>query len=156
MLHIPFRSAFAAAVLALAGGCATLGDSPQQQLEVHAILDNREVAGVGCVLENDAGRWFVVAPGRVTVERSEQPLRIDCRRAGVGGAREEIRSRYDTDKLIGNAVISAGLGYYVDRRSGAGFSYPATLTVIMGQSDGPRMAAPGEQMPPQPSDNGVF
>lgn len=124
------RSACVAPLLALAG-CATLGDSPQQQLEVHAILDHREVTGVGCVLENDVGRWFVVAPGRVTVERSTAPLTVDCRRQGLGAASEQVGSRFDTDKLIGNAVTSAGLGYLVDRHSGAGFSYPATLTVLM-------------------------
>ena len=134
MSQILIRSTCTAALLIMAAGCATLSDSPQQQLEVHAILDNRELAGVGCVLENDAGRWFVVAPGRVTVDRSSQPLRIDCRRQGVA-AREEVRSRFDTDKLIGNTVISAGLGYYVDRRSGAGFSYPAILTVLMRPSE---------------------
>lgn len=142
MSPLIFRSAGAALLLALAG-CATLSDSPQQQLEVHAILDHREVAGIGCVLENDVGRWFVVAPGRVTVERSAQPLSIDCARRGLGAANEQVGSRFDTDKLIGNAVISAGLGYLVDRHSGAGFSYPATLTVRMGaaQADGKDLAA---------------
>lgn len=140
-----------AALLGMAGGCATLSDSPQQQLEVHAILDNRELAGVGCVLENDAGRWFVVAPGRVTVDRSSQPLRIDCRRQGVA-AREEVHSRFDTDKLIGNTVISAGLGYYVDRRSGAGFSYPAILTVLMRPSE----SASGEAAAQAEPGNVVF
>jgi hypothetical protein len=125
------RIACAAALPVFAGGCATLSDSPQQQLEVHAILDNREVAGVGCVLQNDVGRWFVVAPGRITVDRSSAPLTVDCRRQDAGGAREQVASRFDTDKLIGNAMISAGLGYFVDRHSGAGFSYPSTLTVIM-------------------------
>jgi hypothetical protein len=113
------------------GGCATLTDSPQQQLELHTILDNREVAGVGCVLSNDAGRWFVMAPGRVTIERSAAPLAVDCARHGVGSSRELVDSRFDTGKLIGNVVVSGGLGYLVDRHSGAGFAYPATLTVIM-------------------------
>jgi len=140
MSHLIFRSACAALLLALAG-CATLSDSPQQQLEVHAILDHREVAGIGCVLENDVGRWFVVAPGRVTVARSAQPLSVDCARRGLGVASEQVGSRFDTDKLIGNAVVSAGLGYLVDRHSGAGFSYPSTLTVRM--------------RTPQPADGGL-
>jgi hypothetical protein len=112
-------------------GCATLGDSGQQLLEVHAILEHREVAGVGCLLENDLGRWFVVAPGRVTVTRSSKPLAVDCRHETRGSAGEWWASRYDTASLIGNVAISAGLGYYVDRHTGAGFSYPATLTVSM-------------------------
>lgn len=128
-----------AAALALAGGCATLGDgNRQQQLEVHTILDHTEVTGIGCVLANDSGRWFVVAPGRVTVTRSPGPLSIDCARAGSGSAVEQVASRFDTASLIGNLVISAGAGYLFDRHSGAGFAYPQTLTVMM---QGPRAAA---------------
>jgi hypothetical protein len=153
MSHLLFRSATAAALLALAAGCATLGDSTQQQLEVHTILDNREVAGVGCVLENDAGRWFVVAPGRVTVDRSQQPLSIVCKRQGVGAVSDYVGSRFDTDKLIGNAVTTAGLGYYVDRRSGAGFSYPSTLTLILrAPQEGPGAGATEQAT----ADNPVF
>jgi hypothetical protein len=141
MFTLVFRSACAGALLLTAAGCATLSDSTQQQLEVHTILDKREVVGVGCVLSNDVGRWFVVAPGRVTVERSSTPLQIDCARAGMGSAREEVASRFATDKLMGNVAISAGLGYYVDRRSGAGFAYPATLTVLMHGQDAGRDGA---------------
>jgi hypothetical protein len=124
-----------AAALLLAGaslhGCATLTESNQQEVAVHAILDHREVSGVGCVLSNPAGRWFVTAPGLVTIRRSEGQLVIDCKKEGVGAAREVVASQFGTGKLIGNAVISAGLGYFVDRRTGAGFDYPATLTVVM-------------------------
>jgi hypothetical protein len=118
-------------LLAALGGCATLTDSSQQLVELHAIAANREVAGVGCVLANDAGRWFVVAPGRVMIERSSGPLAVDCAREGQGSASELVESRFDTGKLIGNVVVSGGLGYLVDHHSGAGFAYPATLTVIM-------------------------
>jgi hypothetical protein len=128
-----------AAVCAIGlAGCATLSDSDQQQLEVHAILDHRELAGVGCLLANDLGRWFVVAPGRVTVTRSSKPLAVHCKHETRGSADERWASQYDTGRLLGNLAISAGLGYYVDRHSGAGFSYPPTLTVLMhaARSDG--------------------
>jgi hypothetical protein len=128
-------SLLAGLAAAALGGCATMLDSTQQQLEVHTIVDNREVAGVGCVLTNDAGRWFVVAPGRLTIDRSAGALSVDCARQGVGSARAFVGSRFDTGKLIGNLVVSGGLGYLVDRRSGAGFAYPATLTVIMQRAD---------------------
>ena len=73
----------------------------------------------------------MTAPGLVAIQTSEGPLAIDCKKDGVGAAREVVASRFGTGKLIGNAVVSAGLGYFVDRRSGAGFDYPATLTVVM-------------------------
>jgi hypothetical protein len=127
-----FWKLFAVAALAASGGCATFTeDSTEQLLEIHAVQDNRELAGVGCVLSNRLGRWFVVAPGRVKVARNPQPLTIDCGRDGIGRAVELVASRFDTHKLIGNVVTTAGLGYMVDRHSGAGFGYPATLTVLI-------------------------
>lgn len=123
----------AVALLAIAAlqGCATLTDSNEQEVAVRAILDHREVMGVGCVLSNDAGRWFVTAPGRVTIRKSVGDLAVDCKKEGVGAASENVASRFGTGNLIGNAVTSGGLGYLVDRHSGAGFDYPVTLTVLM-------------------------
>jgi hypothetical protein len=135
MSRLIFRTLCASALALAVSGCATLSDPTPQQLEVHTIFDNHEVAGVGCVLSNDMGRWFLVAPGRVTITRSSTPLTIACARTGLGSAREEIASRFATDKMIGNVAISAGLGYYVDRHSGAGFAYPDTLTVLMRGAD---------------------
>lgn len=132
------------AACALLGGCATLSDSPQQQLELHAVLDYREIGGVGCILSNDVGRWYVVAPGRVTITRSAKPLQVSCKKAGTGTAAESFASRPDVSGLIGNLVISAGIGYAVDRYSGAGHSYPANLTVLMQPVLPPELAA-GEQ-----------
>jgi hypothetical protein len=118
-------------LLATLGGCATLSDTTQQQLTVHAIAQNREVAGVGCILSNKAGRWFVLAPGRVTIQKSAGDLAIDCKKDGLGTANEVVSSRFDTGKMIGNVIISGGLGYLADKRSGAGFDYPSTLTVLL-------------------------
>jgi hypothetical protein len=113
--------------MGLAGCVTAVDDATAQQVEVHAILEHREVAGVGCLLANDFGRWFVVAPGRVTVTRSSKPLAVYCKRDGVGSADEWWGARYDSNRLIGNILISAGLGNYVEN----GYSYPATLTVFM-------------------------
>ncbi|HEU4376171.1 MAG TPA: hypothetical protein VFS02_21940 [Telluria sp.] len=128
-----FKRTSAAALLAIAAlqGCATLTDSNEQEVAVHAIFDHREMANVGCVLSNDIGRWFVNAPGRVTISKSEGDLVVDCKKEGVGEAREKIASRFGTGNLIGNAITTGGLGYLVDRHSGAGFDYPVTLTVLM-------------------------
>ena len=103
------------------------GDSPEQQLEVHAILDHREVAGVGCLLANDVGRWFVVAPGRVTVTRSSKPLAVYCKRDGVGSADEWWGAHYRSNRLVGNILFSAGLRDYVE----GNYAYAPTVTVYM-------------------------
>ena len=122
---------FALAVFTLLGGCATMSESPVQQLEVRAVLDYREIGGVGCILSNDAGRWYMIAPGRVTVTRSRQPISISCKKGASASAAEVVQARLDTSNLVGNLVTTAGLGHFVDRHSGAGYGYPAVLTVLM-------------------------
>jgi hypothetical protein len=115
----------------LLGGCATVSDSPMQQLELRTVLDYQEVGGVGCILSNDRGRWFAVAPARVSVTRSTKPLQVSCKKYGAGVALHSVSSRADVSSVIGNVVVSAGVGHLVDRYTGAGFSYPAHLTVEM-------------------------
>jgi hypothetical protein len=130
-----FRTACLLALAAIAAGCATPDNPPTQQIEVHTILDHREVTGVGCVLGNSAGRWFVTTPGRVTVQRSRDSLTVDCARAGMGSAVEVAQARsnsiFDSDRLIGNIIVSAGMGDYVSRFDGAGVAYQSTLNVLM-------------------------
>lgn len=122
--------------LGMLAGCATISQSPTQRLEVHAIQDHREIAGVGCVITNDAGRWFVTAPGRVTVTRSAGNLFVDCRKGTESAGQERFASRPNSSAMIGN-VATAGLGYLLDKKTGAGFDYPETLTVLMKPSGKP-------------------
>jgi hypothetical protein len=143
---VNIKNTVAVALMAAAGGCATLTDSDRQVVALQTIQDHREIAGAGCVLSNRAGRWFVTSPGRVTIDRSPGPLAVDCASDGGGSGRELVASRFDTGKLIGNLVVTAGLGYLVDSRSGAGFAYPSTLTVILHQA--PAQATPSPAAAP--------
>lgn len=121
----------ALALLAALGGCATISESNQQTLMLHTILDNREIGGAGCVLTNDKGRWFVTSPGHVTVQKSAGNLFVDCKKDGVGAGQDTVASSANASATVGNAVLTAGLGYLLDKRTGAGFDYPATVTVLM-------------------------
>ena len=79
---------------------------------MRAILDHREVAGVGCVLSNQAGRWFVTAPGRVTIRKSVGDLAVDCKKDGVGAATRSGRLAFrhrQPDRQCRRSA--AGLGY---------------------------------------------
>jgi len=136
MSLLSFRTACAFALCTVMAGCVTAPAEPTtQQLEIHTILDHREVTGVGCVLSNAAGRWFVVAPGRVTVERSRSPLTIDCAREGAGSARDVApahnTSLFDTGRLIGSIIVGIGAGTHADPYGSSGVAYASTLTVVM-------------------------
>lgn len=133
------RKLAALMTLAALGGCATLtADSTDQIIEVHVVQNNHEVAGVGCVLYNERGRWFVVAPGRVTVTRHARPLVVDCAREDLGRAVEVAQARYGANELIGTVLATGGIGYVMDTYSGAGFSYQPVLTVIIPKVETPR------------------
>jgi hypothetical protein len=142
----------ALALLATLGGCATISESNQQVLMVRTIQDNREIGGVGCVLTNDAGRWFVSTPGHVTVQKSAGNLFVDCRKHGASAGTDVIASKANTSAVVGNAV-TAGLGYLLDKRTGAGFDYPDTLTVLM---KGTGRQPQGEQDRQEPSGAVVY
>lgn len=127
-LHV--RHLGCAAMLAVLAGCGTLTESTTQQVLVQTVLDHREVAGAGCLLYNDAGKWFVTTPARVTIRKSSGQLRVDCRKDNAAWAFEKIDAK-ENSTLWGNIALTAGIGYWVDRNTGQGFDYPAVLTVVM-------------------------
>ncbi|GGX82677.1 hypothetical protein [Pseudoduganella dura] len=139
------------ALAALLAGCATLTESTEQYVMVQTVLDHQQVAGVGCVLTNDAGRWFVTSPGRVRIRKSTKPLAVDCRLNDVY-VRDEISPRQNSSRW-GNILLTAGTGQLVDRQTGAGFDYPGTLTVLLKRVPPPPppvAAAPPPALPPAP------
>ena len=89
------------------------------------------------MLYNDAGKLFVNTPGRVTLRKSSAPLRIDCKKEGAGWAYERVDPKPNAN-LWGNLILTAGVGYFIDQRTGAGYDFPSTLTVIMRPADRPR------------------
>ncbi|CDG84549.1 hypothetical protein [Janthinobacterium agaricidamnosum] len=142
---------------AMLGACGTLAGSTDQQVLVQTIQDNREVGGAGCILSNDVGKWFVTTPGRVVIRKSMGPLRVDCKKSGGGSASEAIDSQRNGGLLLGNVVMTLGVGYLVDRSTGTAFDYPSTLTIVMKPKEVPLpVAAPQaptqapEPPPPKP------
>jgi hypothetical protein len=126
------------AFLALTG-CASISGEKMQPITVQTLHDNKEVAGVGCTLSNDAGSWFLTTPGSVTVHKSTGDLAIDCKKDDVFG-RQTLVSK-SNGAVWGNILLGGGIGYIVDRNTGAGFDYPATTTIMMRRLDAPMASA---------------
>lgn len=133
--------AIAAVFSAGLAGCGTIAGSTDQMVLVQTIYDNRELHGAGCVISNDMGKWFVTTPGRIIIRKSEAPLAVDCKKPGAAPvvASEAIDSRVN-GSLWGNVILTMGVGYIVDRNTGAAFDYPSTLTIVM--QDPARKPAP--------------
>ena len=111
-------------------GCASIVGEKMQPVSVKAVHDNKEVAGVGCTLMNDSGKWFVTAPGSVTVHKSTGDLAVDCGKDSNLAGNETLVSR-SNGAVWGNILVGGGIGYVVDRSTGAGFNYPDSVTVIL-------------------------
>ncbi len=150
-----YRASLAVAALAAAvTGCATMTESTEQYVMMQTVLDHQQVAGIGCVLSNDVGRWFVTSPGRVQIRKSTKPLAVDCRQNDVWAV-DEIDPKQNGSRW-GNILLTAGAGQFVDKQTGAGFDYPTTLTVILHKGPPPpppgaavtQQAQPAPQVPP--------
>lgn len=121
-----------ASILALTG-CASVSGEKMQPITVQTIHENKEVAGVGCTLTNDAGSWFLTTPASVTVHKSTGDLAVDCKKENVTG-RQTLVSK-SNGAVWGNILIGGGIGYIIDRNTGAGFDYPATATIMLHKID---------------------
>ena len=79
---------------------------------------------------NDAGKWFVTTPGSVTVHKSTGDLAIDCNKDGNIVGHETLVSK-SNGAVWENIIAGGGIGYLVDRNTGAGFNYPDNITVAL-------------------------
>lgn len=122
--------ALLAATLLAGTGCASITGSKLQPVSVQTIQDNKEVIGAGCTLTNDAGKWFVTTPGSVTIQKSTADLAIECNKDNVAIGRENVESKANGN-VWGNIVAGGGIGYIIDRNTGAGFDYPNVITVFL-------------------------
>ena len=142
-MRVPLSAPLAAKALLLLGlgGCATLTGNTEQMVLVQTIQDNRELNGAGCILSNDVGKWFVTTPGRITIRKSQEPLKVDCRKHGSPAiATDDHIDPKLNGSVWGNVILTLGVGYFVDRNTGAGFDYPSILTIVM--QDPARLAPP--------------
>ena len=111
-------------------GCASIAGEKLQPVSVQTIQNNKEVAGVGCTLTNDAGKWFVTTPGSVTIHKSTGDLAVDCTKDSNTAGHETIVSK-SNGAVWGNVLAGGGIGYIIDRNTGAGFDYPNSITVVL-------------------------
>jgi len=118
------------AVVALTTGCASITSSKLQPVSVQTVYNNEEISGVGCSLTNDAGKWFVTTPGSVTVQKSTGDMLVDCKKDKVIVGSETLVSKAQ-GMLWANIIAGGGIGYVVDRNTGAGFDYPNSVTVML-------------------------
>jgi hypothetical protein len=125
------RNAVLVSALAFSlGACASITGSSNQPISVTTSTTAGPVQGANCNLVNSKGTWYVQTPGSVVIHKAYGDLAIDCKKDALAGA-ATFQSSADAG-TYGNIVFGGLIGYAVDAGSGAGFSYPPTMNVMLG------------------------
>lgn len=114
----------------LATGCASITSGKIQPVSVITTCDGEQLAGANCTLANDKGSWFVKTPGSVSINKAYGDMTITCSKGKDANGVQTFKSTNE-GAVWGNILAGGIIGYAVDAGSGAGFSYPPTMTISM-------------------------
>ena len=116
--------------------CATLTAESEQLITV-----STNPPGANCVLSHSQGSWTIAqTPGTALVERSFDPLSIECALPGVGAAGVALDSS-TRGRAYGN-ILLGGIPALVDAKTGDGYVYkPDSVTLELRPSPLPAPAS---------------
>lgn len=120
-----------AAILALSG-CASITGSSGQNISLQTrTADGKELKEAQCELINKRGTYFVTTPGTISISRSNDDLKVTCRKEGFENGRASVVS--DTKgSMFGNILFGGGIGAIIDHNNGTAYEYPNFVQVVMG------------------------
>tara|TARA_B100001741_G_C16475454_1_gene562238 strand:+ start:317 stop:694 length:378 start_codon:yes stop_codon:yes gene_type:complete len=112
------------ASLILLTSCASTMSGSSQNITVTS-----NVQGATCTLSNDKGTWSLVTPGSAVISSSRVNLALTCAKEGYVNGVASLPSKHKDSATWGNVILGGGIGYIIDRKSGAAFIYPQQVTV---------------------------
>lgn len=116
---------FLTAILAAVAGCSTVNENSLQDIEVLT----PGAAGANCIMvTGDKYRYRVTPPQTVKVQRSVDPLEIDCRAPGNRLAKASAEAKINRS-FYTNIITGVIPGVFVDTQTGAAFQYPEQIVV---------------------------
>jgi hypothetical protein len=118
----------------LATGCASVTGSRSQPVTLTSSHAGNSVKGAECILSNDKGKWYVTTPGSVVIRKAYGELAVDCKKEQLAGAK--IFKSKNEAGVWGNIIAGGVVGYAIDAKSGAGFSYPSEMNVDLVKKTG--------------------
>ena len=104
--------------------CASTMSGSSQNITVTS-----NVQGATCTLSNDKGSWTLTTPGSAVITSSRVNLALTCIKEGYNNGVASLPSRHKDSATWGNVILGGGIGYIIDRKSGAAFIYPQQVTV---------------------------
>ena len=104
--------------------CASTMSGSSQNITVSS-----NVQGATCSLSNDKGTWSLTTPGSAVITSSRVNLALTCSKEGYVNGVASLPSKHKDYATWGNVILGGGIGYIIDRKSGAAFIYPQQVTV---------------------------
>jgi|TARA_B100000131_G_C17767284_1_gene471727 hypothetical protein len=104
--------------------CASTMSGNSQNITVTS-----NVQGATCTLSNDKGTWTLTTPGSAVITSSRVNLALTCAKEGYLNGVASLPSKHKDSATWGNVILGGGIGYIIDRKSGAAFIYPQQVTV---------------------------
>ena len=104
--------------------CASTMSGSSQNITVTS-----NVQGATCTLSNDKGTWTLTTPGSAVITSSRVNLALTCAKEGYVNGVASLPSKHKDSATWGNVILGGGIGYIIDRKSGAAFIYPQQVTV---------------------------
>lgn len=129
LFSVSFYRLFCIAFIVLLSGCASITGSKNQPVSINTVCEGQPIIEASCTLMNDKGSWYVRTPGSIMIQKAYGDLAVDCKKDGAV-ASGKFKSN-NNGAVWGNLLAGGLIGYAVDANSGAGFDYPATMTVTL-------------------------
>jgi hypothetical protein len=111
------------------GGCASVTSGTTQTVTVTPVCEGSIIQSAACTLANNKGKWDIVSPGPVVIQKSYDDLAVVCRKDGAMGSATFVSK--PNSGVWGNIIAGGLIGYAIDSSNGAGYNYPAEMPVIM-------------------------
>lgn len=120
-----YQAFFISMVYLTTTGCASIISDSQMNMTVDS-----EPPGAKCTLSNKEGRYLVTTPGTIPVDTTCSPLTIVCKKDGYKTVQRELDYSHK-GAAWGNIILGGGIGYLVDRGTGAACEYPQSMTISL-------------------------
>ena len=111
-------------------GCATIVEGTSHEISV----DSRPT-GAQCRLESEGDTLAVVerTPQSVTLEKGNRNILVECASGQARGSRWLVPEFNDT--VFGNFLLGGIIGMSIDADSGAAYSWPESVLVVLEETD---------------------
>ena len=140
-----FRLAGILVLAILVSGCASIVNEKTANISVDAPGCPE---GTECTLKHKKGEYRVRVPGQTLVQKSDDPLAIECR-APDGRIYVQAADSKMGGMIWGNIIFGGGIGAIVDAHTDSHRIYPHTIKVPMCQegreNEAPELTYPDSQ-----------